>query len=77
MIEVVDKIIAEKGKTVDAVIPILQAIQAEFNYLPQEAMQRVCDTTDISPARIYGISTFWSLIRTRSNLLYCGDAFTL
>ncbi len=63
MIEVVDKIIAEKGKTVDAVIPILQAIQAEFNYLPQEAMQRVCDTTDISPARIYGISTFYSQFR--------------
>lgn len=63
MIEVVDKIIAEKGKTVDAVIPILQAIQAEFNYLPEEAMQRVCDTTDISPARIYGISTFYSQFR--------------
>ncbi len=63
MIEVVDKIVAEKGKTVDAVIPILQAIQAEFNYLPEEAMQRVCDTTDISPARIYGISTFYSQFR--------------
>jgi len=63
MIEVVDKIIAEKGKTVDAVIPILQAIQAEFNYLPEEALQRVCDTTDISLARIYGISTFYSQFR--------------
>lgn len=63
MIEVVDKIVAEKGKTVDAVIPILQAIQAEFNYLPEEALQRVCDTTDISLARIYGISTFYSQFR--------------
>lgn len=63
MNNIVDKIVSEKGKTVDAVIPILQAIQAEFNYLPEEAMQRVCDTTDISPARIYGISTFYSQFR--------------
>jgi len=63
MIDIVDKIILEKGKTVDAVIPILQAIQAEFNYLPEKAMQRVCETTDISPARIYGISTFYSQFR--------------
>ncbi|NOR86180.1 MAG: NAD(P)H-dependent oxidoreductase subunit E, partial [Bacteroidales bacterium] len=60
MIEKVDKIIAEKGRSVEAAIPILQAIQDEFNYLPQEAMERISETTEISPARIYGISTFYS-----------------
>jgi len=38
MKHIVDKIIAEKGKSVDAAIPILQAIQAEFNYL----LKRLC-----------------------------------
>ena len=63
MNKIIDKIIEEKGTTVDSVIPILQAIQTEFNYLPQEAMQYVCDITDITPARIYGISTFYSQFR--------------
>lgn len=63
MNKIVDKIIAEKGKSVEAVIPILQAIQDEFNYLPKEAMERVSATTEISAARIYGISTFYSQFR--------------
>lgn len=65
MNKVVDKIISQKGKSVDAVIPILQAIQDEYNYLPEEAMQRVCELTDISAARIYGISTFYTQFRDK------------
>lgn len=66
MNKIVDNIIAEKGTSVDAAIPILQAIQAEFNYLPEEAMQRVCDITEISPARLYGISTFYTQFRHKA-----------
>ncbi|HAF31065.1 MAG TPA: proton-conducting membrane transporter, partial [Bacteroidales bacterium] len=63
IIEIVDQIIQEKGKSVDLVIPILQAIQDKFNYLPEEALERVCETTDITPSRIYGVSTFYSQFR--------------
>ncbi len=63
MKEIIDNIIAKNGTSVDAVIPILQAIQDKYNYLPSEAMQRVCSQTDITPARIYGISTFYSQFR--------------
>jgi len=74
MNKIIDKIIADKGTTVDAVIPILQAIQEEFNHLPSEALHYVCDNTNISLARIYGIinshgsfnmagSTFYSQFR--------------
>ena len=63
MLKKTDQIIAEKGRSIDAVIPILQAIQEEYNYLPEEALQRVADTTDISLERIYGISTFYSQFR--------------
>ena len=61
--EVVDGIVGDHGKTIDAVIPILQAIQEEFNYLPDEALERVCATTDITPSRITGISTFYGQFR--------------
>jgi len=63
IIDIVDQIIQEKGKTPELVIPILQAIQEKFNYLPEEALQHVCDTTEISPSRIYGVSTFYSQFR--------------
>jgi len=60
---IVDDIISRTGKSVDKVIPILQAIQDEFNYLPEEALKRVCETTEISPSRIFGVSTFYSQFR--------------
>jgi len=61
--DIIDKIIADKGKKSDAVIPILQEIQRQFNYLPKPALQRVCDITDIHPSKIYGISTFYTQFR--------------
>lgn len=63
ILNTVDRIVADKGTTVNMVIPILQAIQTEFNYLPEEALQRVCETTEISPARIKSVSTFYSQFR--------------
>ncbi|MBM4149161.1 MAG: 4Fe-4S dicluster domain-containing protein [Lentisphaerae bacterium] len=59
----IDAIIAVAGKTREATIPILQAIQAKYNYLPQEALRRVCETTEITPAGIAGVSTFYSQFR--------------
>lgn len=63
IINIVDKIIIEQGKTVNKCIPILQAIQDEFNYLPEEALEYVCQNTEITAAKIYGISTFYSQFR--------------
>ncbi|TAJ11601.1 4Fe-4S dicluster domain-containing protein [Marinilabiliaceae bacterium JC017] len=62
-IDRVDQIIAEKGKSADQVIPVLQALQSEFNYLSGDVLKRVCQNTDITPARIQGVSTFYSRFR--------------
>jgi NADH-quinone oxidoreductase subunit E len=40
-------------------IPILQAIQEEYRYLPEEIMTYVATALDISPAKIYGVATFY------------------
>ena len=61
--EIVDQMVALHGTTIDAVIPILQDIQHAFNYLPEPALHRVSETTDISPSRISGISTFYTQFR--------------
>ncbi|MCZ4693844.1 proton-conducting membrane transporter [Ancylomarina euxinus] len=61
--DIVDRIVAVKGISSEKVISILQAIQAELNYLPEEALKRVCEITEITQAQISGISTFYSQFR--------------
>jgi len=61
--EVIDKIIANHGRNADAAIPLLQEIQKAFNYLPEEALKYLCDQTEITPAQLTGISTFYSHFR--------------
>ncbi|MGB2908292.1 MAG: NAD(P)H-dependent oxidoreductase subunit E [Candidatus Aminicenantaceae bacterium] len=59
----VDRIVAEIGTDAGKVIPILHAVQGVFNYLPEPALRRVCALTEITPADIVGISTFYSQFR--------------
>lgn len=61
----IDQIVAGIGTSADKVIPILQAIQQEYHYLPVDALKRVCDTTDISAGTIHGIATFYSQFRLK------------
>ncbi len=43
-----------------SLIPILQRVQQEFGYLPQEAMQSVADFLNISNSTVYSVSTFYT-----------------
>jgi NADH:ubiquinone oxidoreductase subunit F (NADH-binding)/NADH:ubiquinone oxidoreductase subunit E len=63
IIEVVDAIVASQGRSADRLIPVLQAIQQNFNYLPEAALRRVCEISDILPSAVYGIATFYSQFR--------------
>ena len=59
----VDRLIEPLGRGTESVIPILRAIQDTYNYLPKSALRRVCETTDITPATIAGVSTFYTHFR--------------
>jgi NADH-quinone oxidoreductase subunit F len=59
----IDQIIAEKGTACNALIPILQAIQQQYNYLPEEALRYVCEKTDITPAQLVGVAGFYHQFR--------------
>ncbi|HOC68319.1 MAG: NADP-reducing hydrogenase subunit HndC [Candidatus Hydrogenedentes bacterium ADurb.Bin101] len=61
----VDHIIERSSRRPDALIPILQAIQEQFKYLPEEALRRVCETTDITPAAVESVATFFSQFRRK------------
>ena len=57
--------IARAGRGPEAVIPILQALQEHYGYLPVEALRRVCEQTEITPAAITGVATFYDQFRHR------------
>jgi len=59
----VDQSVEKIGTGREKVLEILQAIQGHFGYLPKEALERVCELTDITPASIAGVSTFYSQFR--------------
>ena len=40
----VDEIVARSGRKREAAIPLLQAIQTHYRYLPDEALRRLCET---------------------------------
>jgi NADH-quinone oxidoreductase subunit F len=63
--EFLDHLVAEKGTERSALIPILQEIQNHYNYLPEPLLRRICDTTELTPAEVAGVSTFFTQFRHR------------
>jgi NADH-quinone oxidoreductase subunit F len=61
----VDQCVERLGGSRDAMIPILQAIQTHYRYVPREALERVCRLTDITPAAIVGVASFYTQFRHR------------
>jgi NADH-quinone oxidoreductase subunit F len=59
----IDRIVEELGRQQRSVIPILQAIQRRYNYLPEEALRRVCAISEITPGQIVGVASFYHQFR--------------
>lgn len=59
--ERVFEIIDQNQRSAARLIPILQAVQAEYRYLPEEILNFVATSLGISPARVFGVATFYSL----------------
>jgi NADH-quinone oxidoreductase subunit F len=63
MLSLVDAIIDAAGSERKAIIPLLQAVQAAFGYLPSDAIRRICERTEIGRAQLISISTFYTQFR--------------
>ena len=57
--KVVDRVIDELGATPSATIAILQAVQEEYRYLPQETIPYIAKKIGVSEAQLYGVATFY------------------
>ncbi|MHB0913492.1 MAG: NADH-quinone oxidoreductase subunit NuoE [Armatimonadota bacterium] len=56
----IQAIIEEKGATESSLIPILQKVQEEYRYLPEEILTFVATALGIPPATVYGVATFYA-----------------
>ena len=48
-------ILDQHGRQPSRLIPILQAVQEEYRYLPQEVLTYVATALQVPPARVYGV----------------------
>lgn len=44
----------------DALIPMLQKVQEELGYLPEEAMMLIAKITGMPESHVYGVATFYA-----------------
>lgn len=59
----IDGIVSSLGKEKKYLIPILQAVQKKYNYLPEVALRRVCEISEITPSMIVSVASFYSQFR--------------
>ena len=56
----VQQIIEECGAKKSSLIPILQKVQDEYRYLPQEILAFIATALDVPPATVFGVATFYA-----------------
>lgn len=55
-----DPILTKHEGQKEALIPVLQEVQGEFGYVPEEAIERIADALELFPSQVYGVVTFYS-----------------
>lgn len=58
-LEKLNEIIDRYQKKKSALIAVLQEVQKEFRYLPEDALQYVASAMEISSAKVYSVATFY------------------
>ena len=61
IIDIINKI----GNKKNNVIPILQEIQKEFKYLPENILRLIAENSEITMAQISSVATFYSDFKLR------------
>lgn len=48
-----------------AMLPVLYLAQQEFGYLSSEAIEYIAELMELSPARVYGVVTFYTMLNMK------------
>jgi NADH:ubiquinone oxidoreductase subunit F (NADH-binding)/NADH:ubiquinone oxidoreductase subunit E/Pyruvate/2-oxoacid:ferredoxin oxidoreductase delta subunit len=61
----VDAVVERIGCKASNALPLLQAVQEQFGYLPPEAMERLCEKTECTPSTLWSVATFYDQFRLK------------
>ena len=61
----VDAIVERIGASVSDALPLLQAVQEQFGYLPAEAIGRLAESTECTLSALWSIATFYDQFRLK------------
>ncbi len=68
--EKVCEILERHDRNPARLVPILQAVQAEYRYLPKEALAYVATSLGLPPSRVFGVATFYAHFALKSKGKY-------
>ncbi|MBF0338627.1 MAG: NAD(P)H-dependent oxidoreductase subunit E [Candidatus Magnetobacterium sp. LHC-1] len=79
MTEKLDSIVEDYRHNEGNIVSILQQLQDEFNYIPQEAVQYISRSLEIPVSKFYGVATFYAQFHLKPRgknifTLCCGTA---
>lgn len=60
-----NEILSTNGHKQGALIPLLQAVQNAFGYVPEEAIEPIAEALRVAPSRVYGVLTFYAQFRLK------------
>ena len=58
--DAVCRVLERHGRRPSRLIPILQSVQEEYRYLPQDVLTYVATSLGLPPARVFGVATFYA-----------------
>ena len=61
--ETITSLLAKFSPTKENLIPILQTVQAELGYIPQQAITDIASFLAIAPGEVFGVATFFNQFR--------------
>lgn len=57
--DLVDSLVQKHGAKKEALIPLLQDIQSDLNWLPEEVLRAVAEKLEVPLMDVYGVATFY------------------
>jgi len=58
----IHELVEKYGRERNSLLPILQAIQSKYSYIPDVGMQEIADLLGIHPVEIYSVVSFYSFL---------------
>ncbi|MDD3859268.1 MAG: NAD(P)H-dependent oxidoreductase subunit E [Bacteroidales bacterium] len=67
---IIEHIVKDSGKSRESLMPILQEVIKQKNYISEKDILDIAEGLDLSPAEIYGTATFYSFLDTKKRGMY-------